>query len=65
MKEGCNAVKNIDIRIAISDNDLRHKDVAREIGVSPEWFSRLLKNDLSPENWIRISNAIERMKEKR
>lgn len=58
-------MKNIDIRIAISDNGLLYKDVAREIGVSPEWFSRLLKNDLSPENWIRISNAIERMKEKR
>lgn len=57
-------MKNIDVRVAISDSGLRHKDVAREIGISPEWFSRLLKDDLSPENWIRITDAIERMKEK-
>lgn len=58
-------MKNIDVRIAISDNGLLHKDVAKEMGISPEWFSRLLRDDLTPENWIRISKAIERMKEKR
>lgn len=58
-------MKNIDVRVAISDSGLRHKDIAKEMGISPEWFSRLLRNELSPENWIRVTQAIERMKEKK
>ena len=55
-------VKNLDIRMLVSDHGLKYKDVADELNITPEWLSRLLRNDLTPENKIRIMGAIERLK---
>lgn len=54
-------MKNLDIRMMVSENGLKYKDVAAEMNVSPEWLSRLLKNDLTPENKIRVMRAVERL----
>lgn len=54
-------MNNLEIRLLIADNGLRHKDVAAEMNVCPEWLSRLLRRDLTPENRIRILAAIERL----
>ena len=54
-------MKNLDIRMLISDSGLRHKDIADEMNITPEWLSRLLRNDLTPENKIRIMTAVERL----
>ena len=54
-------VKNLDIRLLVSDSGLKYRDVADELNISPEWLSRLLRNDLTPENKIRIMGAIERL----
>lgn len=52
-------MKNIDVRVLVSDHGLKYKDIADKLNVTPEWLSRLLRNDLTPENKIRIMGAIE------
>ena len=54
-------MKNLDIRMLVSDSGLKYKDVADELNITPEWLSRLLRNNLTPENKIRIMGAIERL----
>lgn len=54
-------MKNLDIRMLVSETGLRYKDVAREMSVSREWLSRLLRNDLTSANKVRIMGAIERL----
>ena len=56
-------MKNLDVRMIISENGLRYKDVAKEVGITPEHFSRLLRFTLSPENKSRIVKAIQKLKE--
>ena len=54
-------MKNIDIRVLVSENRLKYKDIAEEVGISPEWLSHLLRFTLTPENKIRIMEAIDRL----
>ena len=55
-------MKNIDIRVMVAESGLRYKDIAAELGISPEWLSKLLRYTLSPDNKARIVAAIEKMK---
>ena len=55
-------MKNLDIRREVSGNGLKYKDIAKELGVTPEWLSRLMRFTLSPENKARILEAIEKLK---
>lgn len=52
-------MKNVEIRMIVSENGLKYKDVADQLGISPEWLSRLMRNTLTPENKDRILEAIE------
>lgn len=52
---------NLDIRMLVSENRLKYKDIAKELNISREWLSRLMKNDLSIDNKVRIIGAIERL----
>lgn len=52
-------MNNLDIRMLVSDHGLKYKDVADEMNITPEWLSRLLRNDLTPENKIRVMRAID------
>ena len=54
-------MKNLDIRMLVADSGLKYKDVADEMNITPEWLSRLLRNDLTLENKIRIMGAIEKL----
>ncbi len=54
-------VKNLEIRMMVSECNLKYRDVAKAIGISPEWLSRLLRKELSPENRERILRAIEEL----
>ena len=56
-------MKNIDIRLMISDAGLMHKDIAEQIGIRPTSFSRLLRSPLSQKDRLRIIKAIETLKE--
>lgn len=54
-------MRNLNIRLMVSDNGLKFRDIAAEMGISPEWLSRLLRDELSVDNKIRIVSAIERL----
>jgi len=50
--------ENLDIRMLIVKNGLYNKDVADKMNISREWFSRLLRTELSDFNKARIIEAI-------
>ena len=54
-------MKNLDIRIIVSDYGLKYKDIAHEMNISPEWLSKLMKRDLTYENRQKIMSAIEKL----
>lgn len=55
-------MKNLDIRLLVSENGLKYKDIADEMNVTPEHLSRLLRKELTPENKIRVMRAIDQLK---
>ena len=55
-------MKNLDVRKIVSGNGLKYKDIAKELGVTPEWLSRLMRTTLSQKNKDRILEAVERLK---
>ena len=55
-------MKNLDIRMIVSEKGLKYKDIADEMNISPEWLSRLMRNTLTIDNKVRIMGAIERLK---
>lgn len=58
-------MENLDIRLMIAESGLKHKDIAKKIGISAVHLSRLMGSPLSQKNRIRIINAIEELKEER
>lgn len=56
-------MKNLDIRLLVSESGLYYKDIAREMNITPIWLSRLMKEELSTQNRVRIIDAIESLKE--
>ena len=54
-------MKNLDIRTLVSEKGLKYKDIAKEMGVSPEWLSRLMRFTLTAENKARIMGANEKL----
>ena len=56
-------MKNIDIRVLVSESGLTYKDIAEQMRISPEWLSRLMRYTLSPENRERILSAVMALKE--
>ena len=55
-------MKNIDVRVLVSDSGLTYKAIAAEMNISPEWLSRLMRYTLSAENKARITAAVEKLK---
>lgn len=54
-------MNNLDIRLLVKEKGLFYIDIARAMGVSREWLSRLMRTELTPSNKIRILTAIERL----
>lgn len=54
-------MKNLDIRIMVSEKGLHYKEIAEEMGVSRQWLSRLMRFTLTAENKARIMGAIEKL----
>ena len=52
---------NIDIRLAVSDKGLTYRQIAEDMGITPEYLSRLMSKDLKPGMRERILNAIDRI----
>lgn len=57
-------MKNIDIRMLVSEKGLRYKDIADELNISREHLSRLMRNTLTTDNKVRIMRAINTLTEK-
>lgn len=56
-------VKNLDVRILVSESGLKYKAIADQMGISAEWLSKLMKHTLTAENKARIIAAINKLKE--
>lgn len=54
-------MKNIDIRLVVSDKKLTYRQIAAEMGITSEYLSRLMSKDLKPGMRERILNAIDRL----
>ena len=54
-------MENLDVRILVSDQGLKYRDIADELNIGQEWLSRLMRRPLSPENKLRILGAIDRL----
>ena len=54
-------MKNLDIRMIVSEKGLKYKDIADEMNVSRQWLSLLMGKDLTVDNKVRIMGAIERL----
>jgi len=55
-------MRNLDIRIMVSELGLRYIDIAKRMGISRVWLSNLMRYDLTPENRSKILEAIRGLK---
>ena len=55
-------MKNLDVRILVSESGLKYKAIAAQMGISAEWLSKLMKYTLTAENKARIIAAINKLK---
>lgn len=52
-------MKNLDIRMTVSEKGLHFKDLATIMGVRPESLSRMMRSELTPDQRSRIQYAIQ------
>jgi hypothetical protein len=57
-------VRNVDIIIMVSELRLRYIDIAKQMGISRQYLSLLMRYELSPENRERVLRAIRELQEK-
>lgn len=58
-------MRNLDIRIMVSESGLKYTDIARQIGISRQYLSFLMRYNLTPENRNKILKAIRELREER
>ena len=58
-------MKNIDVRVIVSESGLRYMDIAKQMGISRVWLSNLMRYDLTIENREKILKAIRELNEER
>lgn len=54
-------MRNLDIRLEVSESGLTYREVAQRMGVSATWLSTLMRYDLSPKNHERIMTAVREL----
>ena len=55
-------MNNLDIRLYVKDSGLLFNDVAEQMGVTPEYLSRVLRYQLKPEMRERILTAVRELR---
>lgn len=55
-------MRNLDIRVEVSESGLKYKAIAAQMGITPRWLSNIMRYDLTPENHDRIMKAIRELK---
>lgn len=53
------SMRNLDIRVMVSESDLKYTDIAQVMGISRQYLSLLMRYDLTPNNREKIIKAIE------
>ena len=61
-KEGSKEMQNLDIRTLVKECGVQYQSIAKELGVTPVWMSRMMSRPLSASNKIRILRAIDKLK---
>ena len=52
-------MKNLDIRMTVSEKGIRYKDIAVVMGIRKESLSRMMRRELTPDQRGRIQYAIQ------
>lgn len=58
-------MKNLDIRIMVSESGIRYQDIAEKMGIGRVWLSKLMSRELSPERRQQIKQAVMELKDDR
>lgn len=58
-------MRNLDVRVEVSDLGFTYKEIAEKMNVSPCWLSTLMRHDLTPDNRDRIQKAVDELKKER
>ena len=53
---------NMEIRMLVSALGLKYKDIAKQMGISRVWLSKMMRYELSEENKDRVMKAILELK---
>lgn len=56
-------MENLDIRYIVRQAGLKYVDIAKQMGISKWWLSKLMRYKLSKKNRKRILQAIRELKE--
>lgn len=54
-------MRNLDIRVMVSEAELKYKDIAKQMGVSKQYLSLLMRYDLTTKNREKILRAIREL----
>ena len=55
-------MRNLDIRVMVSESGLKYTEIAKHMGISRVWLSNLMRYDLTTENREKILRAIRELK---
>lgn len=58
-------MRNLDIRIEVSESGLKYKQIAEKMGISPRWLSSIMRYELTPKNHDRIMKAIRELRKEK
>ena len=54
-------MKNIDVRMMVSDAGVTYKAIAKELGITNTWLSTIMRYELSEFNRERIAQAVKNL----
>lgn len=52
---------NEEIRLLAAGNGVRHWQIAKRLGISETWFTRLMRDELKPDMRKRVIDAINQI----
>lgn len=58
-------MKNIDIRLMVSESGVHYTDIAKKMGIGRVWLSKLMSRDLDYGRRRQIIEAIQELKHDR
>lgn len=54
-------MKNIEVRMMVSDAGVTYKAIAKELGITNTWLSTIMRYELSEFNRERITQAVKNL----